>query len=206
MNIEDRVRDAYTLIDDRGPTAAPPLRQPVQRPTRRRTLRVAVPLTVAATVTAGLLVAGVMDTAPGHRVQNPANTTSAEPVPRQMSLVAMVMRPSRDDQVVIYLCERASANPGCQKRAATPAERAAIVRDLKKRPEVLASAHISMRQALAEAKKRFADTPGFSDTIRLGDIPEFFRVTVRRPADAHLIVKAFTGRPGVDGVLARQGG
>lgn len=98
---------------------------------------------------------------------------------------------------------QAQLNVGARR---TPAERAAIVRDLKKRPEVLASAHISTRQALAEAKKRIADTPGFSGTIQLGDIPESFRVTVRRPADAHLIVNAFTGRPGVDQVLTRKGG
>lgn len=206
MNIEDRVRDAYTLVDDRGPTVAPPLRHSAHRPARRRLLRLATPLAVAGTVTAGLLVAGVMNTAPGNRTPNPVRSTSASPAPREMSLIAMMMRPSRDDQVKIYLCNRISASPWCQKRAATPAERAAIIGELKKRPEVLRSAYISEKQAYADAKKAFAGNPGFSDTIQLGDIPDSFQVTVRRPADAQSIVNAFTRRPGVDQVVARKVG
>lgn len=206
MNIEDRVRDAYTLVDDCGPTVAPPLRHHARRPARRRALRLAAPLTVAAAVAAGLLVVGVMDTAPGNHPQTPLRSTSAGPAPRRMSPIAMVMRPSRDDQVDIYLCNRLSANPLCQKRTATPAERTAIGRDFQKRPEVLGSTYISMKQALAEAKKRFAHVPGFAATLELGDIPDSFRLTVRRPADAKPIVKAFTGKPGVDVVLARQVG
>ena len=205
MNIEDRVRDAYTLIDDRGPAIAPPLRHSVRRPTRRRVLRFAAPLTVAATLTAGLLITGVMNSTPGDRPQKSPNS-SAGSDPSGMSPIAMVMQPSRDDQVGIYLCGRMSSTPSCHKQAATLAELAAIVGDLKKHPEVLGSTYVSMKQAIIEAKKRFADMPGFSNTVQLGDIPNSFRVTVRRPADTQSIVKAFTGRPGVDVVLVRRVG
>ncbi|MDN3357323.1 permease-like cell division protein FtsX [Actinomadura sp. DC4] len=202
MNIEDRVRDAYTLIDDLGPAVAPPMRRPVRRPAHRRTAWLAAPLTAAAAVAATVLATGALGTGPRSHTPSTPHSTSAGP--GGMSMLAMVMRPSRDDQVEIYLCTKLSAERWCHKQDATQAQRSAIASALSERPEVLDSTYISEPQALAEAKKRFADSPGFVDTLQLGDIPDSYRVTVRRPADTRKIVKAFRGRPGVELTLVRQ--
>ncbi|WP_329237772.1 permease-like cell division protein FtsX [Actinoallomurus sp. NBC_01490] len=207
MNIEDRVRDAYTLVDDWGPAVAPPLRRSMRRTARRRMLRLAVPLTAVTTISAGVLIAAVVDTPPGNRMQKPTHSASAGPAPSVMSPIAM-MRPERDDQVQIFLCnfdpnlDDPAYKHWCHRRSVTPAQRAAVARDLKKRAEVRDSVYISARQAYARAKKRFAHTE-FGDTLTVSDFPASFTVTVRRPADDEAIVKAFTGKPGVYLVLTR---
>ncbi|GAA4511212.1 hypothetical protein GCM10023191_074990 [Actinoallomurus oryzae] len=206
MNIEDRVRDAYTLVDDWGPAVAPPLRRSVRRTARRRVLRLAVPLTAVATVSAGILVAAAVDTAPSDRTQKPSHSASAGSAPGVMSPIAM-MRPERDDQVQIFLCNFTanSYDPNdhwCHRRSVTPAERAAIARDLKKRADVRDSVYVSPRQAYARAKKRFAHTE-IGDALQVSDFPASFTVTVRRSADDESIVRAFTGKPGVYVVLTR---
>ncbi|WP_460356759.1 permease-like cell division protein FtsX [Actinoallomurus acanthiterrae] len=183
--LEDRVRDAYSMADGWGPAAPPPLRR---RSARRSRLRFAAPLAAAAGVTAVVFLAVGLP----HRA--PEETTPRGTGP----LVAP--RPSGEAQVAIYLCSKISANPSCHRQDATRAQQDAVDAALKKLPQVRRIEHITSAEAYAEAKKQFAGSK-IGDTIRPGDIPTSFRVTLRRPADRQAILKALMGRPGVDQVV-----
>lgn len=175
----------------RGAPAAPPAKRP------RRLRRPVVPLALAATATAGVLLASMVYTS--HNDPAPHGTAA---MPGNVALLAM-RQALGSDQVAIYLCSRGRVWPGnnCAHRDATPAQRAAIVRDLKRLSQVLTSTYISQQQAYEDAKRRFARSP-FIYSLDIDGFSAWFRVTVRGPADVQTIVQAFTGRPGVDGVVA----
>jgi cell division transport system permease protein len=104
-------------------------------------------------------------------------------------------------EVSVYLCNKISANPGCHKTAPTQTQKDEIETQLKALPQVAAVTPETQQEALQRAKERFKDTPGFSDTIQLGDIPDSFRVKLKDPKQANAIVAQMQGRQGVDQVI-----
>jgi RNA polymerase sigma factor (sigma-70 family) len=200
---EDVVQDAFLGLHDRwrslrDPTAALTyLRSAVlnrcrsvlrRRSVRRHRLRFAAPLAAAAGVTAVVFLAVGLP----HRAHDATAPRGTGPL--------MAPRPSGDAQVAIYLCSRISANPSCHRQDATREQQDAIDAALKKMPEVRRIESITSAEAYAEARRQFAGTK-IGGAIRPGDIPTSFRVTLRRPADAQVVLKALSGRPGVDQVV-----
>ncbi len=68
-------------------------------------------------------------------------------------------------------------------------------------PQVSKVTPETQAQAYQRAKDRFKDTPGFSDTIQLGDIPDSFRVKLKDPKQYAAVVAQMQGRQGVDQVI-----
>jgi cell division transport system permease protein len=104
-------------------------------------------------------------------------------------------------EVSVYLCNKISANPACHKTAPTQTQKDEIENQLKALPQVAKVTPETQQEALQRAKERFKDTPGFSDTIQLGDIPDSFRVKLKDPKQANAIVAQMQGRQGVDQVI-----
>jgi cell division transport system permease protein len=103
-------------------------------------------------------------------------------------------------EVSVYLCNRLSANPQCHKTAPSEQDKAQIKSQLQSMPQVASVEEETQAQAYQRAKERFKDTPGFSDTIQLGDIPDSFRVKLKDPKQ-YAAVAAQMQRPGVDQVI-----
>lgn len=179
--LEDRIRDAYSAADSWGPTVPPPLR----RPARRRWPRLAPPLAAATTV--ALIAAGIAYAVPDDRT------------PRRS--VPVTMPRAADADISIFLCARTSTNPACGRRDATAAQRAAVAQALRELPGVRAVLYESKERAFASFKEQFGKE-GLGRKARPGDIPDSFRVTVRRAADIPVISRAIVARPGVDQVMA----
>lgn len=104
-------------------------------------------------------------------------------------------------EVSVYLCNKISANPACHKTAPTQSQKDEIQNQLQALPQVAKVTPETQAEALQRAKERFKDTPGFSDTIQLGDIPDSFRVKLKDPNQAPAIVAQMQNRPGVDQVI-----
>ena len=104
-------------------------------------------------------------------------------------------------EVSIFLCSKTSSNPGCSKADVTADQRNAIQADLKKLPQVSDVEYESKDVALKRAKDQFAGTPGILQSIKLGDIPDSFRVRLKNPEEYKAIESAVGNRPGVDQVV-----
>lgn len=104
-------------------------------------------------------------------------------------------------EVSVYLCNRTSANPACNKTDATQQQKTEIQADLQKLPQVQRVYFENKEQAFQRAKQRFQTTPGFANTIQLGDIPDSFRVKLKDPKTYNAVVAQMNGRQGVDQVV-----
>jgi cell division transport system permease protein len=104
-------------------------------------------------------------------------------------------------EVSIYLCNKMSANPSCHKAEPTQGEKDQIEAQLKAMPQVADVTAETQQQAFQRARERFKDTPGFSDTIQVGDIPDSFRVKLKNPKEYQAVVAQMQGRQGVDQVI-----
>jgi cell division transport system permease protein len=104
-------------------------------------------------------------------------------------------------EVSIYLCNKLSANPSCNKTAPTPAEKQAIEQQLRSMPQVAKVTQETQEEAYQRAKEQFKDSPGIAGSIQLGDIPDSFRVKLKDPKDFNAVVAQMQGRKGVDQVV-----
>jgi cell division transport system permease protein len=104
-------------------------------------------------------------------------------------------------EVSIYLCNRLSANPECNKTEPTQDEKDQIASQLRSMPQVAKVTQETQQQAYERAKKRFTDTPGISSVIQLGDIPDSFRVKLKDPKKFDAVVRQMQTRRGVDQVI-----
>lgn len=107
-------------------------------------------------------------------------------------------------EVSVYLCNKLSANPDCHKTEPSTDEKNQIKQQLESMPQVAKVTAETQAQAYERAKERFKDTPGFSDTIQLGDIPDSFRVKLKNPEEYKPVAQAMLGHPGVDTVINEQ--
>lgn len=104
-------------------------------------------------------------------------------------------------EVSIYLCNKLSANPNCNKTAPTTQEKTAIEQQLQSMPQVAKVTQETQQEAYQRAKEQFKDSPGIAGSIQLGDIPDSFRVKLKDPKDFGVVVAQMQGRKGVDTVV-----
>jgi cell division transport system permease protein len=109
-------------------------------------------------------------------------------------------------QVSIFLCNKSSSNPSCNKQDITDAQKAKLKAELQAMPQVSAGGVIeeTPAQAFARFKDRFASQPGFVQSTKEGDIPGSFRVRLKDPAQWKAVVQQLNGQQGVDQVINEQ--
>jgi cell division transport system permease protein len=106
-------------------------------------------------------------------------------------------------QVAIFLCTRTSPSPTCHNNGAASApEKAQILADLHKLPQVQRVYYESQQQAYNNFKHDFSRQPVFTNLVNKGDLPDSFWVKVGNiQTDFPAVAGAVQGSPGVDNVV-----
>ena len=107
-------------------------------------------------------------------------------------------------EVSIYLCNKLSANPSCNKAAATEQQKSDIKKQLEGMPQVAKVTFETQDEAYNRAKQQFKDSPGIVGSIQNGDIPDSFRVKLKDPKNFAAVVAQMQGRPGIDQVVNQR--
>lgn len=103
-------------------------------------------------------------------------------------------------QVTIFLCTEDSAEPSCGREAATEQQREAIRAQLEAmRPLVKRVYYESEQVAYDRFQEQFRNSP-LAGNVRVGDIPQNFRVQLSDPTKFEVVVSSFQGAPGVGAV------
>lgn len=103
-------------------------------------------------------------------------------------------------QVSIYLCPQQSSQPNCQGQGVTDAQKAAVRSQLEQMPEVRTVFYESEQQAFDRFKDQFRNSPVVSNNLKVGDIPQSYRVQLKDPSKFAVVSSQFDGAPGVASV------
>jgi cell division transport system permease protein len=107
-------------------------------------------------------------------------------------------------QVSIFMCGQESAEPNCAGAAVTEEQKESLRTQLEEmRPLVKDVFYESEQQAYDRFQQQFRNSP-LADNIRVGDIPQSFRVQLSDPTKYDVVVSAFEGAPGVGRVQDQQ--
>ena len=103
-------------------------------------------------------------------------------------------------QVTIFMCTEDSGEPSCDKKGVTEEQKEALQAQLEQmRPLVKNVYYESEQQAFDRFQKQFRNSP-LAGNVRVGDIPQNFRVQLSDPTKFDVIVSSFEGAPGVGAV------
>ncbi len=107
-------------------------------------------------------------------------------------------------QVSIFLCGEDSAEPNCAGNAVSEEQKAALKDQLDQmKPLVKNVFYESEQQAYDRFQEQFRNSP-LATNIRVGDIPQSYRVQLSDPTKYDVVVSAFNGAPGVGRVQDQQ--
>jgi cell division transport system permease protein len=106
-------------------------------------------------------------------------------------------------QVSIFLCNVLSVQPNCQGQSVTEAQRATIKAQLEAMPEVKEVYYESEQQAFDRFKEQMRNSPVVNN-LKVGDIPQSFRVQLKDPTKFAVVTSQFEGAPGVASVQDQQ--
>src|SRR5690348_2101670 len=107
-------------------------------------------------------------------------------------------------QVSIFLCSQDSGEPNCAGKAVTDQQRTALKEQLEQmKPLVKNIYYESEQQAYDRFQDQFRNSP-LAGNIRVGDIPQSYRVQLSDPTKYDVVVSAFEGAPGVGRVQDQQ--
>jgi cell division transport system permease protein len=100
-------------------------------------------------------------------------------------------------QVTIFMCTENSGQPNCAGRPITDQERETIKAQLETmKPLVKNVYYESEQQAYDRFQEQFRNSP-LAGSVRVGDIPQSYRVQLADPTKYNVIVSSFEGAPGV---------
>jgi cell division transport system permease protein len=107
-------------------------------------------------------------------------------------------------QVSIFMCGKDSLDVNCDGKAVTDEQREALRSQLDEmKPLVKNVYYESEQQAFDRFKDQYRNSP-LSDYLKVGDIPQNFRVQLSDPKKYEVVVSAFDGAPGVGRVQDQQ--
>jgi cell division transport system permease protein len=107
-------------------------------------------------------------------------------------------------QVSIFMCGADSAEPNCGGKTVTQEQKQALESQLEDmKPLVKNVYYESEQQAYDRFQEQFRNSP-LASNIRVGDIPQSFRVQLSDPTKYDVVVSAFQGAPGVGRVQDQQ--
>lgn len=103
-------------------------------------------------------------------------------------------------QVSIYLCPQSSQQPNCASGPVTQEQKTNIKSQLDQMPEVRQVYFESEQQAFDRFKEQFRNSPEIIDNLKVGDIPQSYRVQLKDPSKFEVVASQFDGAPGVASV------
>ncbi len=103
-------------------------------------------------------------------------------------------------EVSVYLCGETSQAATCNGAAVSDDQRAELLADLQKTPQVQEVFYESQQQAYEHFTEQFADSPDLVENVTADALPESFRVKLRDPTQFDVVASAFQDRPGVEEV------
>lgn len=106
-------------------------------------------------------------------------------------------------QVSIFMCYEGASQPNCQEKAATDGQKQAISTQLKAMPEVEEVYFEDKQQAYDRFQEQFRNSP-IADSVRVGDIPESYRVKLKDPTKFAVVSSQFDKAPGVAAVQDQE--
>jgi cell division transport system permease protein len=107
-------------------------------------------------------------------------------------------------QVSIFMCGKDSLDVNCDGKGVTDEQRDALRAQLEEmKPLVKNVYYESEQQAFDRFKEQYRNSP-LSDYLKVGDIPQNFRVQLSDPKKYEVVVSAFDGAPGVGRVQDQQ--
>lgn len=103
-------------------------------------------------------------------------------------------------QVTIFMCTADSGEPDCAGKAVTEEQKNAIKTQLDQMKPLVKTVYFeSDKDAFNRFKDQFRNSP-IASNVRVGDIPQNFRVQLSDPTKYDVIVSSFEGAPGVGSV------
>lgn len=107
-------------------------------------------------------------------------------------------------QVSIFMCGKETNEPNCEGKQVTAEQRDALKTQLEQmRPLVKNIYYESEEQAFDRFQDQFRNSP-LAGNIRVGDIPQSYRVQLSDPTKYDVVVSSFEGAPGVGRVQDQQ--
>ncbi len=107
-------------------------------------------------------------------------------------------------QVSVFLCGEDSAEPNCAGKPVTDEQKATLRDQLEQMKPLVKNVYFeSEQQAYDRFQEQFRNSP-LAGNIRVGDIPQSYRVQLNDPTKYDVVVSAFEGAPGVGRVQDQQ--
>lgn len=106
-------------------------------------------------------------------------------------------------QVSIFMCTDGAPQPNCGEKATTDEQKKVIESQLRSMPEVDQIYTEDAQQAFDRFQEQFRNSP-IADTVKVGDIPESFRVKLKDPTKFAVVSSQFQGAPGVASVQDQE--
>jgi cell division transport system permease protein len=103
-------------------------------------------------------------------------------------------------QVTVQLCSNTDQAAPCNNHAVTDVQKRQINAEIVSLPQVERVFFESKEQAYANAKVQFKDIPALLNSLTPDTLPESFRVKLKDPQKADILISALSGQPGVEGV------
>ncbi|MFC9969587.1 permease-like cell division protein FtsX [Spirillospora sp. NPDC127200] len=107
-------------------------------------------------------------------------------------------------EVSIFLCAKTSSNQNCASQDVTDSQKGDLQKLLEGRPEVSKVVYEDRDTAYKRFQQRFASSPAFVSSTKVGDIPDSFRIRLKDPKQFQKVAEVVRGKPGVDAVVNEQ--
>ncbi|WP_067486073.1 permease-like cell division protein FtsX [Actinomadura hibisca] len=107
-------------------------------------------------------------------------------------------------EVSIFLCAKTSSNQNCARKDVSDPEKTELKKLLDGRPEVSKVVYEDRDTAYKRFQQRFASSPAFVSSTKVGDIPDSFRIRLKDPKEFEKVAEVVRGKPGVDAVVNEQ--
>ena len=107
-------------------------------------------------------------------------------------------------QVSIFMCGPDSSDANCAGKAITEQQKSALMSQLQQMKPLVKNVYFeSEKEAYDRFQEQFRNSP-LASNIRIGDIPQSYRVQLSDPTKYDVVVSAFQGAPGVGRVQDQQ--
>ncbi|QFG22553.1 permease-like cell division protein FtsX [Actinomadura sp. WMMB 499] len=200
---EERLKDALGAVGETvRPGEVPPPRFARRRAPRayRRFVPMAAAAAIAVAVGGGALAGGALD-------RGPDGAASPGGAPTPAPTVSAETKGATGAYITVFLCTDPTVvdRAACHGRGASAREKQFIEQRLRTMPIVERAVYESKQQAYERFKERFAGSPEFEESVKVGAVPDAFRVRVRAGESPEAVQRRLEGVPGIAEVVVEPG-